>query len=39
MQIVTIKETAKETAKCGFCEHPDVFRKGLCAICFKDHYS
>jgi len=38
MQIVTIKETA-EPSVCAFCKHPDVFRKGLCAICFEDHYS
>ena len=37
-EIEALKETA-ETATCGFCEHPDVFRKGLCAICFEDHYS
>jgi len=24
--------------QCAFCEKPDVFKKGLCPICFEDHY-
>ena len=23
---------------CAFCDKPDVFLKGLCPICFEDHY-
>ena len=23
---------------CAFCDKPDVFLKGLCPICFDDHY-
>ena len=23
---------------CDFCDKPDVFQKGLCPICFEDHY-
>jgi hypothetical protein len=28
----------KPEEQCAFCDKPDVFLKGLCPICFEDHY-
>jgi hypothetical protein len=32
------KPPPKPEELCAFCEKPDVFLKGLCPICFDDHY-
>ena len=24
--------------RCSFCEKPNVYLKGLCSVCFEDHY-
>ena len=32
------KPLTEAEEQCAFCEKPDVFRKGLCPICFEDHY-
>ena len=29
---------ANPEEQCAFCDKPDVFQKGLCPVCFEDHY-
>ena len=29
---------AKPEEQCAFCDKTDVFQKGLCPVCFEDHY-
>ena len=32
------KPLTESKERCAFCEKPDVYLKGLCPVCFEDHY-